>query len=108
MAEIQVDTPALPPRIDERFSQYVYRTVSCLWRGKTNNIGEFTVASGTTSTVVKDSRITPNSHISIIGLDTDSQAGVLSIKERRSREGEFVVEHPTADVDRHFSYAVIG
>lgn len=108
MAELEVDTPALPSRIDERFSQYVYRTVSCLWRGKTSNIGEFTVSAGATETTVKDSRVTPNSHISIIGLDTGSQAGVLSIIERRSREGEFVVAHPTADEDRHFSYAVIG
>lgn len=106
--ELKVDTPALPTRIDERFSQYVHRTVSCLWRGKTNNIGEFSVSAGTEETVVKDSRITPNSHISIIGLDTNSQAGVLSIKERRSGAGEFVVSHPTAEVERRFSYAVIG
>lgn len=106
--ELEVNTPPLPNRIDDNFLRYVQRTVMCLWRGKTSNIGEFTVGSGTTTTVVKDSRITPNSHISIIGLDTGSQAGVLSIIERRSREGEFVVAHPTASVDRHFSYAVIG
>lgn len=108
MAEISVDTPALPARIDERFSQYVYRTVSGLWRGKTNNIGSFTVSAGTTQTTVKDSRVTLNSHISIIGLDIDSKAGVLSIIERNGKEGTFIVAHPEADKDWHFSYAVIG
>ena len=106
--EVEVNTPALPTRIDEKFSQYVYRTVSCLWRGKTNNIGKFSVASGTTSTKVKDSRVTPNSHISITGVDSVSKAGVLSITERNSRDGYFIVAHPEASEEWTFSYAVIG
>lgn len=106
--ELKVDTPALPTKIDERFSRYVYNTVMCLFRGKTNNIGMFEVLPNTTETKVMDSRVTPNCHISIIGLDNVSKSGVLSIIERNSRDGYFVVDHPSADTVRTFSYAVIG
>lgn len=101
-------TPALPVKLTDTFWQSVQRTVMCLLRGKSNNIGIFTVETDTTETKVLDSRVTQDSHISIIGLDNNSKAGVLSIKERNGEKGYFIVEHPSSDISRNFSYAVIG
>jgi hypothetical protein len=106
--EVEVRTPALPSKITDNFLQSVQRTVMCLWRGKTNNIGVFTIPTSVTQVKVTDSRVTPDSHISITGLDNNSQAGVLSITERNSREGYFMVGCPAGQTERNFSYAIIG
>lgn len=106
--EIEVNTPALPSKVTDRFYDYVYRTVMSLWKGKTNNIGKFTIPANTTETQVNDSRVTDNSVITIVSLDSGSNAGVLYIKERNGREGYFKVGGPSVENDQNFTYAVIG
>lgn len=106
--EVEVDTPALPLRQSTKFYDYIYKTVMKLWQGKTNNIGTFNIAANATETTVKDSRVTNNSVIPIVSLDSSSNAGVLYITERNGREGYFKVGGPASGVEQHFTYAVIG
>lgn len=106
--EVEVNTPALPSRVTDRFYDYVYKTVMNLWRGKTNNIGTFTISANATETTVYDSRVTNVSVIPIVSLDSSSNAGVLYITERNGKEGYFKVGGPANASEQHFTYAVIG
>ena len=106
--EVEVNTPALPMRESPKFYDYIYKTVMSLWRGKTNNIGTFSIPAGATETTVADSRVTEISVIPIVSLDSGSNAGVLYISERNGKEGYFKVCGPASSVEQHFTYAVIG
>lgn len=106
--EIEVNTPALPSKITDRFYDYIYRTVMNLWRGKSNNIGSFSITANATETKVFDSRVTNVSVILPIGLDINSKAGVLYIKERNGKEGYFIVGGPATAEEQSFTYAIIG
>lgn len=106
--EIEVLTPGLPTRYDDRFWSYVRTTVTAILRGKTNNIGEFSTEVDTDNTKVFDSRITDKSHLSFTGLDKGSNSGILYVIDRQGREGYFVVGHPVSEVAMKFSYSVTG
>jgi hypothetical protein len=77
-------------------------------RGKLDSVGTIVVKAGTEETVINDSRLTKDSHISFTGLDSKSNCGIIYIKSKDAQSGVCIIGHDNASEDRNYSYAVIG
>lgn len=106
--ETKIDLPYLPVKQTPDWYSKLYNLVTQMRRGKLDSVGTVTVVSGTTETTFSDTRITKSCHISFTGLDSDSNSGVLYIKSKDAQTGECTIGHDSANVDRNYSYAVIG
>lgn len=106
--ETKVTLPALPKTQTPDWYNRLYNLVSQMRRGKFDNIGTVTVKANTTETVLPDTRLTKDSHISFTGLDSNSNSGIIYIKNKDAHSGRCTIGHDSAEVDREYSYAVIG
>ena len=106
--ETQVDLPVLPARQTPDWYSRLYNLITQLRRGKLDSVGTITVVAGTTETTFSDTRITKSCHISFTGLDSGSNSGIIYIKSKDARTGTCIIGHDSANVDRSYSYAVIG
>lgn len=106
--ETKTTLPLLPKTQTTDWYSRLYNVVSQLRRGKLDSIGTIVVRAGTEETVISDTRLTKDSHISFTGLDSKSNCGIIYIKNRDAQSGVCVIGHDKADVDRNYSYAVIG
>ena len=104
-----VTTP--PPRSWADAKEHIFKladAIAAILRGKTNNTGEFTLAAGTTSTVVTDAHVTPSSVITW-GAKTATAAAAMTALRYSAGVGQLTLTHDnTADVDRRFGYAAHG
>lgn len=106
--ETKTTLPVLPVKQTPDWYQRLYNLVHQIRRGKLDSIGTITIAAGTTETVIKDSRLTKDSHISFTGLDSSSNSGIIYIKSVNAQAGEVLIGHDSAGAERRYSYAVIG
>lgn len=106
--ETKTTLPVLPIKQTPDWYSKVYNLLTQIRRGKLDSIGTIVVEANTTETTFNDTRITKNSHFSFTGLDSDSNSGVLYIKSKDAQSGECTIGHDSANVDRNYSYAIIG
>lgn len=106
--ETKVDLPYLPIKQSPDWYSKLYNLLGQMRRGKLDSVGTVTVLADTTETTFSDTRITKSCHISFTGLDSESNSGVLYIKSKDAQTGECTIGHDSANVDRNYSYAVIG
>lgn len=106
--ETKTTLPALPRVQTPDWYSRLYNLVSQMRRGKFDNIGTITVKANTTETTLPDTRLTKDSHISFTGLDSNSNSGIIYIKNKDAQSGKCTIGHDSVDVDRNYSYAVIG
>ncbi len=109
----QSGVASLPPIADrdnllEALTQ-IDAALNLLMGGKTNAVSAVTLAASNTTTVVKDARVGPLSHIDLSPL-TQNAAGALGTSYISARtKGSFTITHASnTQTDRKFSYAVRG
>lgn len=86
----------------------VAEVVNGAMSGKTNNTGEITLSSGTTTTL-SDERIGYGSAIIFTPLTVNAASFVGSMYVSARNKGSAVLTHPlNALSDRKFSYVVVG
>ena len=99
-----------PHREESNLSRIV-RSIRELWEGRSNAVGEFTLAAGATSTVVSADNCGENSRIALTPR-TANAAGALAttyITAANVVPGQFTVTHANAGTtDRTFGYAING
>lgn len=106
--ETDVDLPVIPNKQTSDWYGRWYNLITQMRRGKLDSVGTLEVASGTTETTFYDTRLTKSCHISFTGLDSGSNSGVIYIKSKNAQTGECTIGHDSANVDRNYSYAIIG
>lgn len=82
-----------------------------LWLGRSNAVGEFTLADGETETVVTAKNCGPMSRIALTPRTENAATALASlyIPADTVVNGQFTVKHDsTADLDRTFGYAING
>lgn len=106
--ETKTTLPIIPRTQTPDWYSRLYSLLSQMRRGRLDNIGTIVVKAGTTETVLPDTRLTKDSHISFTGLDSNSNCGIIYIKDRDATSGKCTIGHDSVDFDRNYSYAVIG
>lgn len=106
--ETKTSLPAMPRTQTSDWYSRLYSLVSQMRRGKFDNIGTIVIKAGTTETEILDTRLTKDSHISFTGLDSSSNSGIIYVKNKDAQSGKCTIGHDSAEVDRNYSYAVVG
>lgn len=86
----------------------VAEIVNNLVEGKSNNTGEFSTATSTTSTTLTDERIGFNSVILFMPLDANSAAELKDIYFTNFAQGSCTVHHGSHAVSRNYRYIIVG
>ena len=103
----------LPPPSSSPELRRLYEVLQQMRRGKTENTGEFTLTASVASTVLSDTRISPQSvivwHPRTANAAAELANGTMYITDANMGSGTATVTHANnAQVDRTFRYAVIG
>jgi hypothetical protein len=101
------------PNSSENRLLNIVRAVRDALDGRSNAYGQFTLATGATSTTVTAPNCAPESCISLMPMTENAsdeyQNGTLYIEAANITAGQFVVTHANnADADRTFRYAIQG
>ena len=108
-----------PPRPFSNLSDvsiYIRRmleALNALRSGKTENVGELTLAINAATTTLTDIRISPQSvlvwHPRTANAAAEMAAGTMYVTDANMSNGSAVITHANnAQADRNFRYAVIG
>lgn len=97
--------PAISPYEDDR---QVRDKLNETRNGKLNATGDITVSSGTTTTTVQDKRVSGDSVISLMALDSASADMSTFYFSQDATNGTFTITHNSAGGDRTYSYTIIG
>lgn len=76
--------------------------------GKTNNTGEFSTTTSSTTSTLYDERIGFDSVILLMPLDHDSSAELKDIYFTNFAKGSVVVNHGSHATARNYKYVIIG
>ena len=76
--------------------------------GKTNNSGEFSTTTSSTTSTLNDERIGFNSVILLMPLDSDSAAELTSIYFTSFAKGSVTVNHGSHVTARNYRYIIVG
>ncbi len=76
--------------------------------GKSNNTGEFSTATSTTTTTLNNERIGFNSVILFMPLDLNSAAELKDIYFDTFTQGSCTVHHGSHGVSRNYRYIIVG
>lgn len=86
----------------------ISEVVNNLVEGKSNNTGEFSTATSTTTTTLNNERIGFNSVIVIMPLDLNSAAELKDIYFTNFAQGSCTVHHGSHGVARNYRYIIVG
>lgn len=86
----------------------VAEIVNGLVEGKSNNTGDFSTATSTTTTTLYNERIGFNSVILFMPLDHDSSQEIKDIYFTNFAQGSCTVNHGSHAVSRNFRYIIVG
>ena len=86
----------------------VAEIVNNLVEGKSNNTGDFSTATSTTTTTLYNERIGFNSVILFMPLDANSAAELKDIYFTNFSQGSCTVNHGSHAVSRNFRYIIVG
>jgi len=87
-------------RVDDALSQ--------LFQGKTNNTGDVTLTTSSATTTVSDPRVSQDSTILMMAMDSIAAAEDWYIRQADLTNGQFVINHANAVTTRAFRYVVVG
>ena len=76
--------------------------------GKTNNTGEFSTTTGSTTSTLNDERIGFDSVILFMPLDSDSATELTSIYFTSFAKGSVTVNHGSHATARNYRYIIVG
>lgn len=82
-------------------------------QGRLNNVGDMTLAANSSSTILKDARLSAQSSILFEPLTANAAAefaaGTMYVTAANRRTGAFTITHANAvTTDRTFRYAILG
>ena len=86
----------------------VAEIVNNLVEGKSNNTGDFSTATNTTSTTLSNERIGFNSVILFMPLDLNSASELKDIYFTNFAQGSCTVNHGSHGVSRNYRYIIVG
>ena len=86
----------------------VAEIVNNLVEGKSNNTGDFSTSTSSTTTTLYDERIGYNSVILFMPLDLNSAAELKDIYFTNFAQGSCTVNHGSHAVARNFRYIIVG
>jgi len=86
----------------------VAEIVNNLVEGKSNNTGDFSTATSTTTTTLSNERIGFNSVILLMPLDLNSAAELKDIYFDNFAQGSCTVNHGSHGVSRNYRYIIVG
>jgi len=86
----------------------VAEVVNNLVEGKSNNTGDFSTATSTTSTTLNNERIGFNSVILFMPLDHNSSQELKDIYFSNFAQGSCTVHHGSHGVSRNYRYIIVG
>jgi hypothetical protein len=86
----------------------VAEIVNNLVEGKSNNTGEFSTATSTTTTTLNNERIGFNSVIVIMPLDANSADELKDVYFDNFAKGSCTVHHGSHGVSRNYRYIIVG
>lgn len=89
------------------------RVVKGIMQGKTNNVGTVTLSAGTTTTTVTlaEGRLGSDTHISLTATTASAKTSAgagMSVSKNVANKTFTITHDNTADVDKTFTYALIG
>ena len=86
----------------------VAEIVNNLVEGKSNNTGDFSTATSTTTTTLNDERIGFNSVIVFMPLDHNSSMELKDVYFDTFTQGSCTVHHGSHGVARNYRYIIVG
>ena len=86
----------------------ISEVVNNLVEGKSNNTGDFSTATSTTSTTLSNERIGFNSVILFMPKDANSAAELKDVYFDNFAQGSCTVHHGSHGVARNYRYIIVG